>query len=235
MGAAAAREQQYENSSHLEPVNQSRFLDRAFRYFRSRRMQLFERTFQITSETRILDVGGSSAIWGMARVQPRVVLLNLPSALERSALGYPQVGADGLQLPFADGSFDIVFSNSVIEHVGSREEQRQFAAEVRRVGRAYWVQTPNRRFPVELHLMLPLVHFLPRRWQRALIYRFTGWEKIVKPSAAERKYYLEHFLNELNLLDRRALGELFPEARIFGERVLGLSKSLIAARRQDGP
>jgi 2-polyprenyl-3-methyl-5-hydroxy-6-metoxy-1,4-benzoquinol methylase len=69
--------------------------------------------------------------------------------------------------PSAARSFDIVFSNSVIEHVGDAESQQQFAHEIARVGRAYWVQTPNRRFPVEPHLLTPFLHFLPTRWSAA--------------------------------------------------------------------
>lgn len=82
-----------------------------------------------------------------------------------------------------------------------------------------------------MHLMLPLVHFLPRSMQRSVIYRFTGWEKLMKPDAGERAFYLEHFLNELNLLDRASLAELFPGATILTERWFGLAKSLVAVKR----
>ena len=83
------------------------------------------------------------------------------------------VAGDGRSLPFRDGSFDVVFSNSVIEHVGDAASQRRFAREVARVGRAYWVETPNRWFPVEQHLLTPLVHWLPAAWQGAIVPRFT--------------------------------------------------------------
>ena len=141
------------------------------------------------------------------------------------------VAADARMLPFKENAFDIVFSNSVIEHVGTHADQQQFAAEIRRVGRSYWVQTPNRRFPVELHLMLPLVHYLPKRVQRAIVNRFTLWQYITRPSEAERASYTRHFLNELNLLDRQTLQRLFPDAAIVAERVAGLAKSLIAVGR----
>jgi len=78
--------------------------------------------------------------------------------------------------------------------------------------------------------MLPLVHFLPTSIQRPLIYRFTGWEKLARPTPEERAFYLEHFLNEINLLDTRSLAELFPEAQVITEQICGLSKSLIAFR-----
>ncbi len=209
-------------------MSQRELLQRAFRYFRSRRMRLFEQTFKVSSRTRILDVGGSRLIWDFASVQPQLTILNFPSALERGARSVDQVAADGRILPFQDKAFDIVFTNSVIEHVGSQADQQRFANEITRVGRHYWVQTPNRRFPVELHLMLPLIHYLPKRVQHAIAARFTVWELLVHPSQEQRAFYIQHVLNEIRLLDSGELQALFPDARIIAERVLGLAKSLIA-------
>ena len=64
-------------------------------------------------------------------------------------------------MPFADGAFDVVYSNAVIEHVGGRERQEAFVREALRVGRRVFVTTPNRWFPIEVHTRLPLVHWLP--------------------------------------------------------------------------
>src|SRR5206468_3871499 len=83
----------------------------------------------------------------------------------------------------------IVFSNSVIEHVGTREDQRQFAREVARDGKKYWIQTPNRRFPFDHHVMLPAIHFPPKRWPHAVVSRFTGWAHLVRPTADARRNY----------------------------------------------
>ncbi len=193
-------------------------------------MRLFERTYQLSRRTRILDVGGSPQIWDLASVRPQLTVINLPSALEAAAGTVSLVAGDGCRLPFQDAAFDIVFSNSVIEHVGVRSRQQQFASEIARVGRFYWVQTPNRRFPVELHLMLPLIHFLPKPLQRAIAERFTIWQLLTRPSEAQRRFYVNHFLTELNLLDRRELQSLFPDAQIMNERLGGLAKSLIAFR-----
>ncbi len=132
---------------------------------RTRRMKLFEDTFHIARDTRVLDVVGSMEIWQHAAVMPRLILANLPNALRPHGGGSVQVGADGCLLPFRDGEFDIVFSNSVIEHVGSAENQRAFAGEIARIGRSFWVQTPNQGFPVEQHLMVPFVHQLPKAWR----------------------------------------------------------------------
>jgi Methyltransferase domain len=193
-------------------------------------MRLFERTFRISSGTRILDVGGSPEIWNLASVLPQLTILNLAAALGRGDSGIRRVAGDGRRLPFKDAAFDIVFSNSVIEHVGTRGDQESFASEVARVGRQYWVQTPNRRFPVELHLMLPLIHYLPKRAQQAVAERFTVWQLVAQPSEAQRRFYISHFLNELNLLDSGELRSLFPGARIVKERFAGLAKSLIAVK-----
>jgi hypothetical protein len=211
-------------------ASQTGLLETAFRHFRSQRMRLFERTFPITNRTCVLDVGGSPLIWQFARVRPQLTMLNLPTALQPDGAVVSLVAGDGCALPFKDAAFDIVFSNSVIEHVGTREAQQRFAAEVARVGRAYWVQTPNRAFPVELHLMLPFVHYLPRTWQRRTVERFTIWQLLARPSEAQRRFYIEHFLNDLKLLNASELGSLFPDGRILRERFFGWPKSLIAVR-----
>jgi hypothetical protein len=142
------------------------------------------------------------------------------------------VAGDGRALPFRDGAFDVVFSNSVIEHVGDADSQRRFAREVARVGRAYWVQTPNRWFPVEQHLLTPLVHWLPKPWQRRIVTRFTVWNVLVRPSPDRRSFYLAHYLDEVRLLGAGEFAELFPGARVIRERVCGWTKSLVAVRSQ---
>jgi hypothetical protein len=168
-------------------------------------------------DDRVLDVGGLPFNWSLLPKAPRLVMLNV--ALPNGPTPGPPVAwvvGDGRRLPFEDRAFDLVYSNSVIEHVGDFESQRRFAEECRRVGRGYYVQTPNRRFPVEVHLMRPVIHWLPRRVQERMLRRRKGW-----------------FLREIRLLDRSEMGSLFEDAEIWHERVLGLSKSLIAVRRPE--
>ena len=130
------------------------------RYFRSRRLRRFVRRFNVESSTTVLDLGGSEFYWRWCDVRPQVTVVNLAERdLRRERL--PWVRADGRKLPFADHSFDIVHCNSVLEHLPDESSRRAMAREIARVGRAYWVQTPNRRFPVEPHTLTPGFHFLP--------------------------------------------------------------------------
>lgn len=192
------------------------------------------RALGVGPQTRVLDVGGTPDIWRLAPLLPRLVILNEPrTGGDQTRDSAPVVFADGCALPFADASFDVVFSNSVIEHVGDAGTQARFAAEIARVGRAYWVQTPDRRFFVEQHTLTPFLHWLPRRWQARLVRRGTVWEWIVQPSPDRRGYYLDHYLNTVRLLAARDLRRLFPGARILRERFLGWPKSLVAFRRAD--
>ena len=195
-------------------------------------MQRFARELAITAETRVLDVGGTPETWDMLAVRPQVTLLNTPRTRAELAGASWWVAGDGRALPFRDGAFDVVFSNSVIEHVGDAESQRRFAGEVARVGRACWVQTPNRWFPVEQHLLTPLVHWLPKRWQRWIVPRFTVWNALVRPTADRRAFYLAHYLDEVRLLSAGEFAALFPGARVIRERVCGWTKSLVAVRAQ---
>ena len=192
-------------------------------------MRRFERTFAITAATRVLDVGGTAMNWEYLSVRPRLVILN-EERERRDADGVIWVAGDGCSLPFLDGVFDVVFSNSVIEHVGGPERQRQFAREIARVGKAYWVQTPNRWFPVEPHLLTPFLHWLPAGLRAAVARRCTVWEFITRPSADRHEFYIEHFLRDVRLLGPAEMRRLFPAARLIRERFLGFTKSLVAAR-----
>lgn len=208
------------------------WIHKTLRNFRVERMRRFEREFRVTGRTRILDIGGTPLNWSLLTCRPQVTILNLPRAQE--TLGRPNlsfVAGDGCRLPFAAGSFDIAFANSVIEHVGGAAAQQAFAREVARVAPRYYVQTPNRSFPVEQHLLTPFLHYLPGSWQRAIAPRFTVWALIVRPSPDRRDYYLHHILDEVRLLDAASMRALFPGAAIATERFLGLPKSVIAIRR----
>lgn len=197
-------------------------------WFRRRRMARFRAQLQPSEQTRILDVGGYLWCWPEADCPAKVTCLNLDR--HGGQLESPRrqmLQGDGCALMFGDRSFDIGYSNSVIEHLGTWERQRLFAAEIRRVGNALWVQTPARWFFIEPHLMAPFIHFLPKAWQRPMLRWFTLWGWITRPTPAQ----VEAFLAEVRLLTRAEMEALFPDCRIERERFLGLlTKSYIAVR-----
>jgi predicted SAM-dependent methyltransferase len=196
-----------------------------FRLFRRKRMQRFVQAFRVTPQTRILDVGGTPHNWKLISVQPQVTFLNLSAPPHQ----HRWVVADGCHLPFPDQAFEIVYSNSVIEHLFTQENQVKFAQECRRVGRSYHIQTPNRRFFVEPHLLTPFIHWLPKRWQRPLLRNATVWGWLTRPSAEQ----CQQFLQEVRLLDEAELAALFPEADIWKETVAGMTKSIMAVKNQN--
>ena len=183
-------------------------------------MYRFARTFGPDEPSRVLDVGGSAFNWELSSLRSPVVLLNVDRPRDATALParFAPVTGSGTDLPCRDGSFDVVFSNSVIEHVGDPASQRRFAQELRRVGRRLWVQTPARWFP--------FVHYLPKRWQRRLLRRFTVWGWLARPTSEQ----VERFLRETRLLTYREMRALFPDCEIRRERVIFLTKSYVAVR-----
>lgn len=195
------------------------------RYFRSRRFRRFCESFRIQPETRVLDVGGYSYYWDYLPARPRVVIVNLDLPADPDPR-FDWVSADARALPFRDGAFEVAFSNSVVEHIPGDENRAAYAAEIQRVADGYYVQTPYRWFPVEPHLMTPLIHFLPRTWQRPLLRRCTVWGLLHKPTPEG----CDEFLRDIQLLDVAALRRLFPGATVWKERFLGLLKSISAVR-----
>jgi hypothetical protein len=125
---------------------------------------------------------------------------------------------------FVDAQFDVVFSNSVIEHVGDLESQRAMAREVQRVGKRYFVQTPNLYFPIEPHFMFPYFQFLPLDVRVWLLMKLPlAWSG----RFSDRDDAID-VANWVSLLNRTDFAAMFPGAEIYDERVLGLTKSFTA-------
>ena len=184
-------------------------LRRLQRRFRARRMKAFLHYFSVTPDTRILDVGGINStsnhpgvvlMWNDIRAQVTTFNIREPA----------DVIGDARNMPLDSGSFDVAFCNSLIEHIGAESDQRKCASEIRRVARSYYIQCPNRWFPLEVHwpIPLPLLHWLPRKW--------------FNPSPDS---------SSLRLLSAKELHSMFPEAVIWRERFFGFTKSIIAVYR----
>lgn len=214
----------------LKPADNTRPDSLATR-LRRRRFALFlELADRLPAPLRILDVGGTEDFWRMMRVPWHagwhVTLLNL----ERRATtlpGFDAVHGDARSMRgFADSSFDAVFSNSVIEHFATFAEQRRVAEEIARVGKRYFVQTPNRRFPMEPHFLFPFFQYLPLFARARLLRRFRlGWHKRQPDLAAASLA-----VRGIRLLDLREMKLLFPGASFYRERLLGMTKSFVAYR-----
>jgi ubiquinone/menaquinone biosynthesis C-methylase UbiE len=185
--------------------------------FRSGKAEQFLQLLNTQSPGRLLDIGGGTGMNGeFAPLYERfesvtVANLNPPVRETQQPCKLRIVNADGRFLPFADKSFDWAFSNAVIEHVGNWEDQRQFAAEIRRVvSRGYFVTTPNLYFPIEPHALLPLYQFYPKRLKPLALHVSPGYMKEVE---------------QIALLTRQKLRVLFPEAQV---RFANLASALIA-------
>ncbi len=198
--------------------------------FRQRRMQRFvERVEPLRDKhLRILDVGGTAAFWralpGLYKAPDvEVTIVNLGSSEHEDGNLVIRDG-DALNLPFEDGSFDVVHSNSVIEHVGHWHEMEKMAGELRRLAPNYSVQTPNMWFPVEPHFKLPFVHWLPEQTRACLVEALGRSPKT--SNAAEATLAVQR----ISLLSAAQLQCLFPDAQIWREKVLGFTKSLVAEK-----
>ena len=225
----------------LDDVSQPDSLSNRFRRRRDIRLRgLIAELAAQDRAIRILDLGGTVEYWRRVGIDfladhaCHVTVLNqradaLVASDDERKLFATAVG-DACDLSqFADGAFDLVHSNSVIEHVGNWSRMKAFAAESRRVGLSYYVQTPYFWFPIDPHYYrAPLIHWMPRPWQAQIIKSFP----VALCGAGKSLDAAYEILDTTQLIDARQMAVLFPDAELLSERLLGLTKSLMAIRRR---
>jgi SAM-dependent methyltransferase len=201
------------------------------RWNRRRKWSYFLLKQPVDSDTKVLDVGFSDEEY---QETDNFIEKNFPYPENLTALGidspkrfterYPRIKViqyPGGRFPFPDDSFDIVWSNAVVEHVGTRDDQLQFLREIRRVGGRIFVTTPNRYFPVEVHTRTPLLHFLPKPiFERYLHLIGKGWAT-------------GDFMRLLTLRELRSLLHEagFQEYTIKRNRILGMTLDFVVTTR----
>lgn len=191
--------------------------------FREKRMARFFEYHKPDKNTKILDVGGTSYNWELVDYTGNLTILNI--AHEGINSHYKYITGDAGNLDFQDNSFDLGFSNSVIEHVYTWDNQVKFANEIRRACKGLWVQTPAKSFFLEPHFLTPFFHFLPKSLQKKLS-KFSVLGLMYNPP----KEKLDGMVDELRLLTYREMKILFPDCKIIKERFLFFTKCYIAVR-----
>lgn len=184
------------------------------RYFRQKRFRNFNAEYGKCHS--ILDVGGEPEMWSIIGRSSGIVLINIRCPEDRGPFTFVQ--GSGCQMPFADKSFDLAFSNSAIEHVGSEENQTKFASEMMRVGRKIFCQTPCRLFPIDPHLGAFFLHWLPGSWLKPGFLRYFTLNGLIWKRAYEY---------DVTWISRKKLQKMFPGCKIRTERFMLLPKSFV--------
>ena len=199
---------------------------------RIRKLELFNKLMNPTKEMRILDVGAEISPNGEGNLQfidgypwkNNVSAINLSSEhISLIKQYYPEVDVrvgDACNLPWEDKHFDIVYSNAVIEHLGNFERQKKMATEIMRIGKSWFVTTPNRWYPFEFHMRLPFVTWLPRNG-------YIRFGQVISYHHMKRKYMAGIRRDDLRLMTAKDLKHCFPTSRIIKQRVTFMAETLI--------
>ena len=200
---------------------------------RKRKLELFNKVMKPTKQMKVLDVGAEVNPDGDRDLQlidsypwkSNITAVNIsPEHIYVIKQHYSQINsvvADACELPWPDKYFDIVYSNAVIEHVGGFEEQRQMANEIMRVGKRWFVTTPNRWYPFEFHLRLPFVTWLPGN-----AYLWVG--RVISYNHVRQKYVFGTKRSGIRLMSVGELKKCFPGSKIIRQRVTFMAETLIA-------
>lgn len=196
---------------------------------RIRRWKYLTECFPSIAGMRVLDLGGSAESWRLAPVQPKsvtVVNLTAPAGPTQPSIVHIQGDACDLPNSVARDHFDLVYSNSLIEHVGGHVNRQRLADNVHARADRHWVQTPYRYFPIEPHWVFPGMQWLPyeARVQVSLHWNRGHFRTYNRDEA-------EKLVNEVDLLSISQMRGYFPSSVIWQERFAGLVKSITAIKR----
>jgi hypothetical protein len=197
------------------------------------RWERFRRLFPNIADMSVVDLGGTADMWLRAPLRARHVhLINLEPHPAELPDWITAENADVTDAEVAAklGRHDLVFSNSTIEHVGGHSQRRRFVAAVEQLAPLHWIQTPYRYFPVEPHFVAPGFQFLPLAARARLVRRWPLTHS--RPGTPQEG--MDAVIN-IELLTRAEMRYLFPGSLLLAERVLGLTKSLIAVRPERDP
>ena len=195
---------------------------------RRRRLQLLWRLIEdLPRPVRIIDVGGTGGFWEScgkpADVDIEVTVVNLDGESTEGLICEALVGDARDLSEIGDNAYDVAFSNSVIEHVGSIDDQRAMAREMQRVAPRFYLQTPNYWFPIEPHHLFPAFQWFPVWLKVAMITRFAlGYYPEPLPEEEARD-----IAENTRLLKAGELASMFEGACLHRERLLGMTKSLV--------
>lgn len=211
---------------------------------RRKRMKTFESFFESSfvdelksgKRIEILDIGGTYKYWEHLEFKYldncRFTLVNLldepvPENDER----FISKQDDATNMTgIADKSYDLVYSNSCIEHVGRKPEWEKMRNEMMRTGRYYFLQTPNKFFPMEPHFLIVGFQFLPLKLKAFIIRNFkVSWYRDIKDKEESLKA-----ADNIHLLTKKDLKDLFPDGMIQKEKFFGLTKSFMVMGQAKG-
>ena len=195
--------------------------------FRRKRFKIFQNYLIRAKLTnpRILDVGGTDDYWNQINLifgtnfQP---IINNISKDELNQSNFSGIVDDGKCLSSVkDNTFDIAYSNSVIEHLSTFEEQQEMVDNLQRVAQYYFVQTPAFIFPFEPHFLFPFFHWLPKKVRMLLVYKFNlGWFERCK-----NQMEAENLVDSIRIMKKKELKLIFGNAKIITERFFLIPKS----------
>ncbi|GGA84565.1 hypothetical protein GCM10011491_10130 [Brucella endophytica] len=227
-----------EDTKVRDPYTDRKSLEFTFRARRFAKVrELIEDALEERGEAHILDLGGTESYWligedfiNQHRGRLKITLVNLEQELApvRDPAVFTSLAGDAASPGFfPDRQFDVVHSNSVIEHVGDWTRMTEFARNTKRLGKRYYVQTPNYWFPYEPHFRMVGFQFLPENARIALIRRFAlGFFPRINSYEEARDIIAHH-----SIISTRQMRSLFKGAEITHEKFMGLNKSIIAVRR----
>lgn len=175
---------------------------------------------------RVLDLGGTAVSWSVLGLRPAsVTVVNLDHDGKSPPEPWMEI-VHGDACAGGFGEYDLVFSNSLMEHLGGHARRQQFANVVRESAPAWWVQTPYRYFPIEPHWVFPGFQFLPFR-MRVLICQH--WSMLNVPACKDPAEAAD-LVASTELISGTEMRTYFPNSEIWYERIAGIPKSLVAIK-----